>query len=387
VDTRTPARFDRILQVFVVTVFLGLISLPILGMVFHLNAGALNEKRRLAPPPKLEEVVTSVSKFIADLRSYLADNFGFRSELVRWNARLSARSLAVSPSPMVVMGKDGWLYYAGEHIIEDYRCLKPFTDAELQAWTSVLERRQQWLQKRGIRYLFVVGPNEHTIYPEYLPSYITRVRDTSRLDQLLDYLKAHSTVPTVDLRPALLAGKAKERVYQKTDTHWNARGAFIAYQEMFKPIHEWFPMIQATPRDRFQDTVTTEAGGDLANMMGMTDVYQEEVLGLRPLDPRQARFTEWPPEKRNALPSQPYMVQESEIPGSKLPRLVLFHDSFGNALKPFVAEHFSRAVYAFNAMIFDKSILDQEKPDLVIQEITERYLWGEYANIYANQLP
>jgi alginate O-acetyltransferase complex protein AlgJ len=152
-----------------------------------------------------------------------------------------------------------------------------------------------------------------------------------------------------------------------------------------KPLGEWFPNVKAISRNRFTDTVTMGPGGDLANMMGMTDVYQEEVLGLRPMDQRQAHTVKWSEEQLSALQNRPTMVQESEIPGSRLPRLIMFHDSFGIALLPFFAEHFSRATYVFNPMSLDDLIVDREKPDLVIQEITERYLWGDYAKTYANR--
>jgi hypothetical protein len=63
----------------------------------------------------------------------------------------------------------------------------------------------------------------------------------------------------------------------------------------------------------------------------------------------------------------------------------MFHDSFGMALVPFVAEHFSRAVYVSRDMGFEESILEREKPDLVIQEITERYLWVDYPKTHENR--
>lgn len=235
------SRFDRRIQIAVILLFLGLLSLPGLGLVFQRRAPELNEKRVLAAPPPVSLIWQSSTRFIIELRAYLGDRFGFRARLIGWNARLNARTLAVSVSPNVLLGRDGWLFLAQDHIIEDYRCLQPFTESELQAWTAMVERRQAWLKARGCRYLFCIAPNEHTIYSEHLPASLTRVRDTSRLDQLMGYLKAHSSVAVMDLRPSLLAAKARERVYQKTDSHWNERGAFAAYQALFGQISLWFP--------------------------------------------------------------------------------------------------------------------------------------------------
>jgi hypothetical protein len=375
---RTPSSFDRATQAALVAAFMVLISLPFLGLVLGLGHRGLDEKRVLAPPPSFSPAHFSATRFTDQMRAYLTDQFGFRSTLVRWNARVNAQTLAVPLSPRVRFGKGGWLFLADEDIIRDYRCLQPFTETELQGWTRLLEGRAQWLERHGSHYLFVVTPNPHTIYPENLPAYLTRVRDRSRLDQLLAYLGTHSKLAVVDLRPPLLAAKARERVYQKTDTHWNERGAFAAYREMFKPIGGWFPGLRASPRERFADTATMGPGGDLATMMGLSDLYPEEVLGLRPLTPRRARMANWPLDRLKTLPDHPSMVEESTVADAALPRLVMFHDSFGTALKPFLAEHFSRALFEFAPMAFDQALLEREKPDLVIQEITERYLLVDF---------
>jgi hypothetical protein len=73
---------------------------------------------------------------------------------------------------------------------------------------------------------------------------------------------------------------------------------------------------------------------------------------------------------------------ESEIPGSDLPRLVMFHDSFGGALQPFFAEHFSKAVFVSKGMGFEEALLEQERPQVVLQELTERYLWVDWTKVY-----
>ena len=385
-DARATSRFDRLVQIGLIAVFLALISLPALGLVFQPEAQDLSEKRVLAGPPHFSLVWYAPTRFVADLRAYLGDRFGFRATLVRWNAGLSAKALSVSVNPSVILGRDGWLFYADDHIIEDYRCLQPFTGPELRQWADLLERRQAWLRQRGCRYLFFIAPNEHTIYPEYLPASITRVGDRSRLDQLMAYLREHSSVTVVDVRPALLEAKARERVYQKTDTHWNERGAFAAYQALFRPISLWFPGVRAVPRSGFADTSATGPGGGLAAMLGSPDLYREEILGLRPLEPRRARMSTWEFSRLAGFAERPASVREARVPDPGLPRAVFLHDSFGEAMEPFLAEHFSKTVFIPATMGFDGPVLEREKPDLVIQEITERHLWADYPVRYLNQL-
>ena len=62
----------------------------------------------------------------------------------------------------------------------------------------------------------------------------------------------------------------------------------------------------------------------------------------------------------------------TEIPGSTLPRAVIFRDSFTSALAPFLSEHFSRAVYLWQNN-FDADDVLKEHADVVIEEIVGRH--------------
>jgi hypothetical protein len=56
------------------------------------------------------------------------------------------------------------------------------------------------------------------------------------------------------------------------------------------------------------------------------------------------------------------------------PRAVIFHDSFGVALTPLLAEGFSRVRFEWIKEGFDTAIIESERPAVVVQEMTERYL-------------
>ena len=77
----------------------------------------------------------------AKLRTTSATASGCAQALIRWNARLQVEVLGVSSSPEVIIGRDGWLYFAGEWSVEDYRALLPFTPPELERFRAVIE---QW---------------------------------------------------------------------------------------------------------------------------------------------------------------------------------------------------------------------------------------------------
>ena len=104
-------------------------------------------------------------------------------------------------------------------------------------------------------------------------------------------------------------------------------------------------------------------------MMGLMRVLHETEQGLRPKRARQARVVEPPGAEASAEVGR--LV--TEIPGSSLPRAVIFRDSFASRLAPFLSEHFSRAVYLWQND-FDADAVLKEHPDVVIQEIVGRHL-------------
>ena len=61
---------------------------------------------------------------------------------------------------------------------------------------------------------------------------------------------------------------------------------------------------------------------------------------------------------------------------TRLPRAVVFCDSYIGALAPFLSEHLSRVVYLpEDAPGFDADVVERERPDVVIHEMTERKLF------------
>ena len=96
---------------------------------------------------------------------------------------------------------------------------------------------------------------------------------------------------------------------------------------------------------------------------------QETELAFLPKRPRLARVVD--PPGADASADLGWLI--TEIPGSSLPRAVVFRDSFANRLAPLFSEHFSRAVYLWQND-FDAEIVLKEHPDVVIQEIVGRHL-------------
>jgi len=363
----------RFLDRLLVAAFVIVISVPLAANLSGRDGGdAEAENRTLAPFPVLDRSLASIRALGPGLDAWFSDHFGFRSDLIRWYGESRYFGFGVSPSPMVIRGENGWLYYEEDGGIEDY-ANEPLLDAEaLHAWHETVVRARDWCKARGIAYVFVIAPDKHKIYPEHYNPDIHPVTAVSRTDQVLEALA--DTGVAVDVRPAMMAAKDDDRLFHLTDTHWNDRGAFVAYQQIIEAVRKQRPAVPpAHDRSTFNATSRIVEGRDLAATIGLKRVLHEEDLRLLPKAGRGYKVLV--PAGGYATGGDPMVV--TEIPGSTLPKAVVFRDSFTSALAPFLSEHFSRAVYLWQND-FDASDVEKEHPDIVIQEIVGRHLYVFY---------
>ncbi len=305
--------------------------------------------------------------------AWFSDHFGLRSTLVRLNARVEY-GLNASPSPSVIRGRDGWLYYGESDAVEDYVSRSPLTEREVEAWRETVVRSRDWLRARGTAYVFTIAPDKHVIYPEHMPASMHQVGPSRRMDQVLEAVAASGVA--VDVRPAVEAAKSGERVYHLTDSHWNARGALVAYQSIVAALRAQDPAVPAAWKRSDFEEVERETGGlDLARMMGLNRMLREVDLALVPKRRRLAKVVDPPGADLSAELGR--LV--TAIPGSHLPRAVIFRDSFTTALAPFLAEHFSRAVFLWQKDFIPEQVTE-EGADVVIYEIAGRHLYNFVAS-------
>ncbi len=358
----------RRLDGLLVVLFVLALAVPLVGTVAGIGRAALTEEhRKPAPFPAVSLTWADLAAWPEGFTRYFADHFAFRTPLVRWQALLRVKGLHTATTRDVMLGRDGWLFYADEESVADFAADPPMTTAELEAWRLTLQHTHDWLAARGVRFVFVIGPDKHVLYPEYLPAGIQRIGATTRIDQLVTYLRERSTVTVVDPRLPMAAAKAFDRLYHRTDTHWNARGAFFAYQQIMDSLR-LSGGVPTKGRLEFEARSVMVPGKDLARLLGLRSVLREEDLVLVPREPRHARVVE-PPETRPTDEVERIVTTRD----GALPRAVVFRDSFGSALVPFLSEHFSRAVYLWQSNV-DLPTIEAEHPDVVIQEWVGRHI-------------
>jgi len=366
--------FDRVnnaMSLLLATVFLILLWLPAFDTLFNLDRVMwVNEKRAPAKFPPIILSVNGLRALPAGLEAYYNDHFGFRRRLIRCEQKWKHELFREASHPDVMIGSDGWFYYTGEEMIDHFRGTRLFTQEDLRNWQALLEKRRDWLAKRGIKYLFVIPPDKHSIYPEYLPAWLTKIGPQNKLDQFLAYMKTHSSVQVLDLRPVLLAAKKTGRTYLYTDTHWNSYGAFIAYQALVRALAKQLPLLgEPLSYEAFSRTFSQEKGGDLSVLLGQT-MMENDVIKLNPRPPLQLPATK---EDINIFPKQwPKFTQPvyTENPSRKY-SFLSFRDSFSVGWMPFIGYQFKRAVYIWQYN-WAGQVIERERPDVIVDEMLER---------------
>jgi alginate O-acetyltransferase complex protein AlgJ len=354
-----------------VTVFFLMLVIPLFGTMLRIDGGsATMEKRTLAQRPTWHFGWNEINKFPAQFEAFYNDHFGFRGTLIGWRSRIKVSLLAESPTPLVVIGKAGWLFYAGDseeqESIKDYEGLMPLSPQVLQSMYATLVERRDNLARQGIKYLFVVVPNKHTVYGEYLRS-VRPDRAETRLDQFDAFVNQHGFRDYLDLRETLTNAKPLGVLYYKIDSHWNMLGGWIGQRRLLERVSDTLSVPDLKALSAYETSYLKKTSGDLTLLMGLDRGFVDEDILLQLSQPQ------------NQPSKTPYVSGRSngfvtELADDRLPTVVVFGDSFLDAyLAYFLADHFRRAVF-IRSLEWNQDLIDLEKPDLVITEIAERNL-------------
>ena len=266
-------------------------------------------------------------------------------------------------NPKVLVGKEDWLFLQNDtnRIVEQNVGLLKFSPEDVKRWVSILESRNTMLEDRGIKYYFFVAPNKESIYPEYLPEgYL--LSEQRPIHQITEALLASSVKLLYPLE-VLKSYKAKLQLYTQVNTHWNASGAYIAYEYLANSIKKDYAIKVVDWEDIiFEDSEISEDLGDKLNPPQTSTYVRARV------NHGTAQIIYDNGIKNSGR------IQISQNKDSTLPNAMIFHDSFmTEGMFPFIMESFSRVQF-IHTPIVDFNLIDQLKPDVVISEMVERFI-------------
>lgn len=364
-------------EVTLIIFFLGVVLVPPLKSILTPHEGwSRAENRELIPLPGFPQDFASFLNFPQQFEAYYNDHFGFREKFIHRYQREIRKWFGKAGSPRVVQGDDGWLFFTGNDLLEDYRGTVSLSTQELATWQEEHDKREQWLRERGVRYLLFIAPNKQSIYSEYLPQYFDSTKGKTRFEQLLNFTNKELPSYMLNLHAVLRDAKSQLRIYHKTGTHWNMLGAYVAFKHILARIEQWYPDEQFISDFSFHDPWKEGKGEDLAKMLMMEDTLTEK----RPCLKREHTCAEGIPFDLQLSNIDLKKVSAPLMKGCPTANLkaVIFGDSFFNALEPFFSENFQQVVYVWKK--FDQDNMEQLinffQPDIVIEERVERNSLG-----------
>ena len=336
------------------TIFLLILLVPSAGLlVFGPAQPAANET--LTSAPSLTDSDGSLNMDILnDVTDWWADRFALRQEMVTAERKLTALVFRESGEEDVILGTDGWLFY--EETLDDYQAVNTMSDREIWAAARSLLLMQEYCESKDITFLFTAAPNKNSLYGEYMPSRYQEGEVSERnLSRLVVMLESEG-IRYADLY-AVLSGE-EEILYRKGDSHWNTRGASLAGDTILDALgveHESF----------FAGTWGTvyEETGDLYEMVYPTGTELDE-------DQRYDRVFTFTYVNAIRTTGDNRILTAS---GSGTGSLVMYRDSFGNALHTYLAEYYASALFS-RITPYDLTLLDSQEADTMIVELAERNL-------------
>ncbi len=328
--------------------------LPFAAMTVY-QTDTTTENRTLASAPQLWKEGKPNTDYFEELSAYFNDHFAFRNELVSVDAKMMNKGFGVSNVDTVVTGKEDWLYYTDS--VDDYLGQETMNERQVFNTVNNLRILQQYVQDQGAEFVFTVAPNKNSLYGEHMPYYLSKkVSDVTNISLLTPQMKDMG-IRYVDLFSVFQ--KETEVLYLKRDSHWNNKGAALAYNAIMDELkydHNTFEAIAAERRK-------TEVG-DLSRMLYPTGYEPEWNYTYG-----EANTFAYTSEHSNV--EDAWLTTECEEAQG---RLLMFRDSFGNTLIPFMAQQFVSSMFSKEAVYDIAKRMEEQNPDIVVVEKVERNL-------------
>mgnify|MGYP000020320152 CR=1 FL=1 len=267
-------------------------------------------------------------------------------------------------------GQEGWLFLGNAYndTVAKLKLASPPAPANIEREANLFANLAEAAETANTSVVLLIGPNKSTLYPEYLPSevepserrYVTYF--TERLDTI-----ANMTVvdPAEDL---LRTKESAGLLYYRTDTHWNDKGAFLAFSVLANRMGWPVP------------GVSFEA--DTAHSGDLIKISELESFPMTTGDNWQIEWASEPDLEAKPLPNQPETpFGRTEIVMNNAPlseqTVWVIGDSFTNAIAPYINATFQEVHYLghWNSKLrtLPQDLASaEEKPDLIIVIRVER---------------
>lgn len=327
--------------------------IPSVGILFFPTTQT-TENKAMAEAPKLFTEEGAFNKsFIADFEDWFTQHVALRNQMVYTDAMIQTKLFRESNVSGVIAGTDGWLYYSST--LSDYLGTNLMSDRELYNLAHNFHVVEDYAEEHGMDFVLTIAPNKNTLYGEHMPYYKGHVVNADYNAKLLaPYLKELG-VSYLDLFQ--LFEEHDEVLYLLRDSHWNNKGACLAYNGIMDALE-----LQHEDYSGMTPQLVNNENGDLNKMLYSFYGKPEENYdyGL----PQAYVYA-------NDVSSveDGWIITENETGTGSL---LMFRDSFGNTLIPFLSEEFRTAYYSKGEPNAIERYVETYSPDSIVIQKVER---------------
>lgn len=361
--------------VFAVLVFAALI-VPFAGMLWA-PTDSTTENRELAEAPQLFSEDGSFNvNVLADAGAYFEDHFAYKTNLVDADANVYASLFGESVTDQVVVGQDGWLYYAGT--INDYQNRVEYSDRQANNIAHNLALLQEYCQQNGSQFVFTIAPNKSTVYPEHMSDQYPQ-RDNGNMRLLKDYLETYG-VNYLDCFSLLddLKASSDRPLYFLRDSHWNDKTAAAVADAIGRKAGVVSLDLSEDEFSSSEDYV-----GDLAKMLyplsaeEETNYYAEGINDSSGADGAFRSGAKWEyiegaSTEDSTVVTESAAADTAEVSESNANSLLMYRDSFANNLIPFMATQYGTATFS-KLIPYNALSVQENNPSVVVVERAQRH--------------
>ena len=334
--------------------------IPSIGMLFFPTTETTENKAMAEKPKLMTEEGKANKAFFQDFESYFNEHIALRNQLLYSDAMIQSTLFQESNVSGVIRGTDGWLYYSST--LNDYLGTDVLSDRQLYNLAHNFRLIQNYVEAQGKEFVLMIAPNKNTLYGDNMPYYKSYVVKQEHSAVLLGSILEQQNVNYLDLFK--LFEEQEEVLYLKRDSHWNMKGANLAYNGIMDSLN--------LPHEDYSDKepiLVNNEKGDLNKMLYSFFGEPEQNYDY------------------NLTQEYVYTSNEKDVEGRWLitenqtgtGTLLMFRDSFGNTLIPFLSNEFRTAYYSKGEPNALARYTETYSPDCVVIEKVERNI-ANYLN-------
>ena len=267
-------------------------------------------------------------------------------------------------------GKNDWLFLGDKYnsTVAKLKLSNPPSDDILKQSIESFTKIAITAAKYNTKFALIIAPNKSSIYPEYLPDILVP-SPLKYISFFINKLKEIPNLSVYDPTNDLLNLKRKEGIlYGMTDTHWNNKGAFLAYSGFSNLLNLPIPSVEFKQGNSH--------GGDLIGISKLKDFPLHAEDNWDVIWKNNATWTESDiaDEQKTAFGSAKVVINSKPLSNKYV---WVVGDSFTDLLRPYLNATFKEVRYIghWKHKLKDlPDILDEvdRKPDMIIVVKVER---------------